>query len=92
MITPDATIIHYGAGSSANRAAKLVRLLAGELALIRLHFPAGTRAISRLVYMGGVALRAGGYALAARLAPTRFGSRASEWGETWSRRDEWAKL
>lgn len=90
MIAPDATIIHYGAGSSANRAAKLVRLLSAEMALIALHFPAGTRRISRWFYTGGVALRAGGYRLAAHLAPARFGARAAHWGEAWARRDEWA--
>ena len=42
MITPDATIIHYGAGSSANRAAKLVRLLSAEMALIGM--PSGSSA------------------------------------------------
>jgi GT2 family glycosyltransferase len=91
MITPAATIIHYGGGSSVRRAAKLVRLLSAELALIGLHFPKGTRGISRLCYTAGVALRAGGYALSARLAPARYKASAREWGETWARRGEWAK-
>lgn len=91
MITPDATIVHYSGGSSADRAEKLVRLLASEMALIRLHFPARTRRVSRLAYMGGVALRAAGYGLAARFSPARFEARAGHWREAWSRRDEWAK-
>jgi GT2 family glycosyltransferase len=91
MITPAATIIHYGAGSSVNLAAKLVRLLSSELTLIALHFPKGTRGISRLCYIAGVAFRAGGYAIGAFLSRARYRAKAREWGETWARRGEWAK-
>ena len=39
MVTPDATIIHYGGASEKVRADKMVRLLTAKVKLIRKHWP-----------------------------------------------------
>lgn len=89
MITPAATIVHYGGGSSTARAGSIVRLSAAETELIDLHFPQGTRRLSKAVFHFGFAWRALAYKLAAQLAPQRFGQSALLWSECWARRAEW---
>jgi GT2 family glycosyltransferase len=88
-ITPEATIIHYGGGSSHSRADKIVRLMACAITLSRKHDGAFGGLLARAALRAGVALRAGAYALAARIDRRRFADRAREWGLTWKRRTEW---
>jgi GT2 family glycosyltransferase len=89
MITPRATIVHYGGGSTVDRADKAVRNLFAERTIIKDHFPSGWRGISKAFHVFGVALRAGVYGIAGRIQPGRFASRARLWGDIWQRRAEW---
>jgi len=89
MITPAATIIHYDGGSTQGSAEKLTRTLAATVRMIEKHFPAGTRAASRLLLYGGTLLRSLAYSLSERLRPGKHGRHARLWREVWLRRKEW---
>lgn len=88
-ITPAATIIHYGGGSATQYVNSMVRVAAAETEMIGIHFPPGTRMISRLIMRYGLGLRALAYSLAALVDPARFGERAEQWRGCWRRRGEW---
>jgi hypothetical protein len=47
MITPDATIVHYGGASERARTDKMVRLLAAKASLITRHWPAHIAPLGR---------------------------------------------
>lgn len=51
IITPDATILHYGGASEKTRAGKMTKLLAAKSTLIARHWPQGTVAIGQLLLM-----------------------------------------
>lgn len=89
MITPCAAIVHHGGGSTPNRAEKAVRNLFAEQTIIRTHFSSRGRGIAGAFHVAGVALRAGAYGIAGRIAPARFGNRAGVWHDVWKRRAEW---
>lgn len=89
LITPRATIVHYGGGSATHHVNSMVRVAAAETEMIATHFPPGTRRLSIAVMHWGLGLRALAYALAARLDPARFGERAALWRTCWARRAEW---
>lgn len=90
MVTPDATIIHYGGASQAIRSDKLVRLLRAKIELIKRHFPARSRALGQwmfrlwplsraLAYRAGAAIRRSG----------KLSEQAAIWADVWARRAEW---
>lgn len=90
LITPEATIIHYGGASERVRSDKMVRLLAAKMSLIRRHWHPG------LVPLGRVLLAA--WPLSRAIATTalslvRRGAAQSQsaaiWRQIWIRRREW---
>lgn len=89
VITPTATIIHYGGGSAVSRSDPNVRLLRSKIALARRTMGALSADMVRWLYLLAVALRAGGYGLAARLGRARASAKAAMWRETLARRGEW---
>lgn len=89
MVTPRATIIHHGGGSTPQHADKAVRNLFAEQTIIRDHFPIGWRRISRAFHIAGAGFRGGAYRFGGWLKPARFGDRAHLWREVWKRRAEW---
>jgi GT2 family glycosyltransferase len=91
MITPKATIVHYGGGSTNGHADKIVRISAAHISVMDKHFSSVGRVIGRRAIIGGVALRATAFGLAGALAPKRYASQAAAWRDAWSRRAEWIK-
>lgn len=89
MVTPEATIVHYGGASEKVRADKLVRLLAAKATLIRRHWPSwkaplglallASWPLSRVVALS--ALRLAGRDRDARMA----------WLDVWKRRADWSR-
>lgn len=89
MITPEATLVHYGGASQKVRADKLVRLCRAKTELIKTHFPTSRRWLALGVFrLWPLSRRLAGQAMAAigRRAP---GQGAGVWGEVWARREEW---
>jgi len=88
MVTPDATIIHYGGASETVRSDKMVRILNAKRLLIRNHWPSWKYKLGMIIYPI--------YPLS-RLLPLAIsdlftnGSNptAKIWREVWSRRKEW---
>jgi GT2 family glycosyltransferase len=89
VITPAATIIHYGGGSAATRSDPMVRMLRAKIALARRGLGRISAEAVRWLYLLAVALRAAGYRLAVRLGQVRCAGKAGMWGETLARRGEW---
>jgi len=91
MITPDATIIHYGGASERVRADKLVRLMRAKTELIERHFPPRQRRAGILLFRLWPLSRRVAYGVAARLSQNeRFQEAAAAWREVWLRRNEWS--
>ena len=85
-ITPEATIVHYGAASERVQADKMVRILRAKMELIRRHFPSWQRApASALFRLWPLSRR-----WVAGLVPGRRTS-ADAWREIWARRAEWER-
>lgn len=90
MITPEATIVHYGGASQAVRADKMVRLLRAKMELIKRHFPARSRAAGLWLFRLWPLSRRWGYGAGARLRRSAaLGEQARIWAEVWARRAEW---
>jgi GT2 family glycosyltransferase len=89
-ITPDATIVHYGAASDTVRPDKMVRLMRAKVELIKRHFSPHTRLIGRHVFRLWPLSR---YIALRVLAVLPWGSdkrsKATAWSEIWNRRKEW---
>ena len=89
-VTPDATIVHYGAASEKVRADKMVRLLRAKISLIDRHFPRGTRTVGRWMLQAWPLSRALAFRVAAALGGRDdLRETADNWRKIWSRRDEW---
>ena len=89
-ITPEATIVHYGAASDTVRPDKMVRLMRAKVELIKRHFPRTTRWFGYHLFRLWPLSRALAFGLASVL-PGHGGkrTRAHEWLEVWKRRIEW---
>ncbi len=92
MVTPEATIVHYGGASEATRAGKMIKLLSAKATLIERHWPRGTAGIGQFLLMlwpltRWMALTAGslvGGNDAQRAA-------AATWREIWNARATWRR-
>ncbi|MCB1511026.1 MAG: glycosyltransferase family 2 protein [Hyphomicrobiaceae bacterium] len=91
MLSPVATILHYGGASERSRAGKLIKLLAAKMTLIDRHFSPAARPIARLLLAGWPLTRWWAAALRAHLAPANSGhsATAAAWRETWQARARW---
>ena len=89
MVTPEATIVHYGGASERVRADKLVRLLAAKATLIQRHWPRWK------VPIGLALLRAWPLSRLLALTVTAVARRGldarSAWARVWQKRDEWSR-
>lgn len=88
MVTPDATIIHYGGASEKVRTDKMVRLLRAKRLLIKKHWPSWKYRIGMLIYPlypinRAIVLKILG------LINKKFNNKASDWLKIWQRRSEW---
>ncbi|MEX0279696.1 MAG: glycosyltransferase family 2 protein [Arenibacterium sp.] len=90
MITPEATIVHYGGASEPVAADRIVRILRAKAELILRHFPGSTRGLGRALFGIYPLSRQIVNALAGRLlGREKLKERAQVWAEVWKRRDEW---
>ncbi len=90
MITPEATIIHYGGASEKVRSDKLVRLLKAKVLLIRRHMPRPIRWLALLLFAAWPASRALGlYARKLLKGSKADADSAHAWTAAWQRRHEW---
>ena len=92
VMTPEATIIHYGGASQDVRSDKLVRLMKAKIELIKRHFPAPTRRIGMWMLglwplSRGLALTLAGFLSANDTMKTN----AQNWRDVWKRRKEWKR-
>jgi GT2 family glycosyltransferase len=90
MVTPDATIVHYGGASEPIVADKQVRVLAAKMTLMRRHWSQPARlvgeALFRLLPLTRLAVLA---PVAAVSAYPSVSTQLSEWRQIWARRGEW---
>ena len=88
MVTPAATIIHYGGASEKVRADKMVRSCKVKLLLMQRHWPTWQYVPGRLLFALGLLNRI----LVSKtlaLSKQRSGDEAANWSEVWHRRKEW---
>jgi GT2 family glycosyltransferase len=90
LVTPAATIIHYGGASETARASKMVRLLAAKATLIDRHFEPMLAPIGLALLAAWPLTRVVATTLLATLTGSQPARRAAtEWREIWARRHEW---
>lgn len=90
MLTPDATIVHYGGASERVRSDKLVRLLTAKVLLLRRHWsPRAARVGVELLKVWPLS-RALAWSMMSAGIRRHARERAGEWWAVWTRRNEWA--
>ncbi|WP_018294785.1 glycosyltransferase family 2 protein [Mariprofundus ferrooxydans] len=88
MVTPDATIIHYGGASEKLRADKMVRLLNAKRLLIKKHWPVWKYKLGMLIYPLYPMNRALVFRVLG-LIKKKYNAESSDWLDVWHRRKEW---
>lgn len=89
VITPNATIVHYGGASEKIRADKLVRLLRAKTLLIELHFSCGAKRLGRSLLALWPLSRFLANALLAAAGRNLAKEKAEIWREVLDRRPDW---
>lgn len=90
MVTPAATIVHYGGASERVRTDKLVRLLAAKSSLVSRHWSAQTRLLGRALNAAWPLSRLIATGIVAAFRPTaEHRDSADAWRQVWRRRQEW---
>ena len=88
MVTPEATIIHYGGASEKIRADKMVRLLNAKRLLIKNHWPVWKYKLGVLIYPLYLMNRALVFGILG-LIKKKYNAESSDWLDVWRRRKEW---
>jgi len=90
LVTPAATILHYGGASERARADKMVRLLSAKASLIDRHWSAALRPLGLALNAAWPLTRHVAWRVTGLLHPSVAAcAAASTWGEIWRRRSEW---
>lgn len=89
-ITPNATIIHYGGGSTTNSSQKICRGSAAQIQLAQDHFPKGWKRFGRWMIQLGIFNREIAFRILAAFRPKRFGPKAEVFRSVWLKRRAWA--
>jgi GT2 family glycosyltransferase len=90
MITPAATIIHYGGASERARSDKMVRLLAAKASLIERHWQPALVPLGRMLLAAWPLSRKIAMTIAARIGGCKIDRESAKtWSEIWARRSEW---
>ena len=89
LITPEATIIHYGGASERVLTEKLVKLYDARARLIRRHWSLPARPFGLALLAVRPFLRASYYRLRALSGTEKARETARSWQSVWSRRNEW---
>jgi len=88
MITPDATIVHYGGRSERSKPDKIIRLLRARQMLIRRHWNAAAAPIGLALLKASILSRRLMHAIAPGPADSDE-QRLGKWTSVWRRRGEW---
>ena len=89
LVTPCATVVHYGGASEKARADKLVRLLKAKATLIRRHMPGWRRRAGLLLLAAWPLTRSIAQSILARSRRPSGPDHERSWVEAWHRRGEW---
>lgn len=90
LVTPEATIIHYGGASETVKSDKMVRLLAAKMSLIMRHFHPAAAPFGRFFLALWPLSRSVSVSLVAHVTRRRsHREAATTWREVWRRRNEW---
>lgn len=90
LITPEATIVHYGGASEATRAGKMIKLLAAKATLIDRHWPRVTASLGQFLLMMWPLSRWIAFAVAGLLTGDAHKREAARtWRTIWRARAEW---
>lgn len=89
MITPDATIIHYGGGSEKVRADKMVRLLSAKIELLNVHWPSWKKPLGMILLRAWVGSRVFALWFLSQINAEKYKANLKNWQEIWDRSSEW---
>lgn len=89
IITPDATIIHYGGASESVRSDKMVRLLSAKSELLHIHWSNWKKPIGKFLLKSWVGSRILALKILSLQSKEKYCANLSSWQEIWSRSDEW---
>lgn len=89
IMTPDATIVHYGGASEKVRANKMIRLFRAKEQLIRRHWNPRSCLLGLVMVRFSVLSRLLACTFLHQLGLKRFQPNAQSWSEIWQRRNEW---
>ena len=92
MVTPSATIIHYGGASEPVRAAKFKRLLSGKATFLLKHWPPPKASLGIGLLKLHALVRYLGYSAASiLLRREHHAAAAAQWRAVWNDRNTWSK-
>lgn len=90
VITPTATILHYGGLSETSTEKKVVNIFRGKITLMNRHWSPFSRRAGRALFLLSALLRWSAYSASARLTSGASARRNIElWRKVWLRRREW---
>ena len=90
IVTPRATIIHYGGASTVSTSKQQLLLLKGKVTLLNRHWRPLSRQLGRVLFLLGALVRWWAYRLASLLSGRPdFKTTAATWRMMWQRRREW---
>jgi GT2 family glycosyltransferase len=90
IVTPRATIIHYGGASTVSTVKQQLLLLRAKTTLLNRHWRPASRQLGRALFLVGIIIRCSAYRLAS-LVVSRPDLKATavKWRMMWQRRGEW---
>jgi GT2 family glycosyltransferase len=92
MITPTATIIHYGGGSYPDESERQIHVLTGRVTLMHRHWGTLSRFVGRYLYYMIPLTRWLGYSVAVVISQNnKYRKNAQVWREVWQNRKEWIR-
>lgn len=90
MITPDATIIHYGHASEPHAVEQKIKVFAGRVSLMQRHQPALSVQVGQMLYRATVLSRITLFGMAAVLTgQPKMQRNAQAWLQVWQARERW---
>lgn len=90
IVTPRATIIHYGGASTVSTVKQQLLLLKGKATLLSRHWRPVSRRLGRALFLLGIIIRWWAYRLASLVVSRRnLKATAAKWRMMWQRRREW---
>lgn len=90
IVSPSATIVHYGGASTSSTLRQRVLLLKGKATLMNRHWGPVSRRVGRVLFLLFPLTRWGLYKLASRITGRdHLSAISAEWKAIWQRRLEW---